>query len=102
MFRKLMGTNMLPKNIAFTDHGTVQGDIYNGGEIAIQLLDHTQPINSPNLSTSPAHLGPDVGAIGGFTAVNIFRRPALIATGLCTCTSCTLCASKFSVLKRQS
>ena len=64
--------------------------------------DHIQPIVFPNLRTSPAHLDPDVGTIAVFIAAGAFRRPALIAAGLCAWTSCMLSASRLSILRRQS
>jgi len=98
-----MGTHGSSQNIAITRPSKeLQSDTYNDDIIATQQLDHTQPIDSPNLRTSPAHPGPDADAVADFIGPAIFRRPGLVATGLWVCTSCTLCTNRFSILRRQS
>jgi hypothetical protein len=89
-----------------TNQGTVHRDTYNSRKIAIRhvhYIHHTQPFVSPNPRTSPAHLGPDVDIdVVIVVGVPIFRRPTLILVRLCVCTSSMLCASRFSILRRQS
>src|SRR6267142_109578 len=100
-----MGTHMfLPKCSNYRTQQTklLQSDAYNVRRIAIQQLNHTQPIVSPSLRTSPAQPGPDVDTVAAFIGLANFRLLVLIATGLYACTSCTLCASRFSILTRQS
>lgn len=69
---------------------------------ALQQQDHTQPIVSPNLRTSPVRLSPNEDTTAVSIGLAIFRRPLLLAAGLDGCTSCTHCASKFSIVRRQS